>query len=380
MTELDKLIRAKGGLFAPQMVLGELGKLLSYFHEYLHKSLELWQVSGPLDLSEAFRATEFSFLGKRDLHCFVFHNFIGMSIGYPIILANNFFALLAHPEFLPEVGNASSEYGWGSVSVLPETRSANQLELPPSDDLQGVGFFRLPRDPDRMRYATEMTLDALTFLLYHEIAHIFRGHLYVHKQATGFSFLDESESVLPKSAFGFDIPMEGGPIAAGELAQFFEIDADAVAADTLVYEKAPMDFPDSTGRMEEVVARLNRALVAISVLFLTAATPHSLKQYRNRSHPHPLTRHRLAFVFAASSVMRLLKLPDQDTSMSELRRLLAPAIGAIKNIHERLCWARSIAQEPEGAFATDFDDRYAFYNRIQDRLFVGKSTLAPLDR
>ncbi|MDQ3329617.1 MAG: hypothetical protein M3552_03020 [Planctomycetota bacterium] len=382
MADLDLLIRSKGGRFALEKAKGELGELVGYFHGYLQETLELWQTSGPLVLSAAFRDTTFAFLSERALDCFVYPggrgNFVGMSVGYPLILANTCFALLAHPEVLPEVGNTGAETRWSPEAVLPKTQSAKQLDLS-TDDLRQAGFFRLPRDPERLRYATDLTLDALTFLLYHEIAHIFRGHMHVHRQATGFSFLDESEALLPTSAFGFDVPVGEASVTAGELTQFFEIDADAVAADTLMYEKAPMDFPESAGRFEEIVARLNRALVAVAILFMTTATPRSLTQYRTSKYPHPRTRYQLAFVFATSTVIRLLKLPDHDRSLPELRRLLAPAIGAIKTIRARLNWADSIGDEPDEAFAADFDDRHAFHGRIQDRLFVGKSTLAPLD-
>lgn len=383
MADLDLLIRYKGGRFALETAKGELGVLVAYFHEYLQKSLKLWQTSGPLDLSAAFRDATLAFLAKRTMDCFVYPtgrgNFVGMTVGYPLVLADTCFALLAHPEVLPEVGKAEAETGWGPEAVLPRIRSAKQLDLRPTDDLRRAGFFRLPRDPERLRYATELTLDALTFLLYHEIAHIFRGHLYAHRQATGLSFLDESETILPTSAFGFDVPVGEASVTAGELAQFFEIDADAVAADTLIYEKAPMDFPESAGRFEEVVARLNRALVAVAVLFLTMATPRGLTEYRTSKYPHPRTRYQLAFVFATSTVMRLLKLPDHDPGLPELRRLLAPAIGAIKTIRARLNWADRTGEEPDEAFAADFEDRHAFHARIQDRLFIGKSTLAPLD-
>lgn len=389
MSDLDLLIEYKGGYFTPEMTKGELGELINYFNSYLQESLKLWQISGPLGLSTTFQDTKFAFLGNRAPDCFVYRkeqsNFIGMSIGYPLILADTYFALMSHPEVLPEIGEGETEDGWKLETGLPETGAAKHLDLPPTDDLQQAGFFRIPRNSERRHYAIELTLDALTFLLYHELAHIFRGHLYSHCQATGFSFLDESEMLLPESAFGFDATVGENSLTVGELVQFFEIDADAVAADILMYEKAPMDFPESTGRFEEVVARLNRALLAISVLFIITGTPRSLTDYRNSKYPHPRTRYQLAFINSMSSIIQLLKLPDDEQSLPELYRLFAPSFNSIKIIRSKLYWGSSVdrtSKKMDEAFKEDLSNRLEFHKSVNERLFVEKSrsTLAPLDR
>jgi len=364
---------------------GQLRALLDHFHNYLDKTLDLWKSHGPLDLSSPFRDTTWSLLGEEAPKAFVCPNgegsFIGLSVGYPLILFDLCTALLSNPDVFPEVGDVSVEAPWDAPPPPARFQAARQTHLESTDDLRTSGFWRIPNDPARRQFAMEMTLDALTFLLYHEVAHVFRGHLHVYRQPGGHQFLDEAAAEpAPPAALGFhqvgDVTLTGL-----ELRQFFELDADAVAADILMYEKAPMDFPDKAGELDLVLGRVNRALAAVSVLFLMMAPPRRLAEYATRWYPHPLVRQQLAATVAVSSIMKLLKVSGPDGGLAELRGHLKPALVSIGRIGRTimpLLWPD--CKEEPAAVTASVDERRAFYDRLSRALFVDRSTLAPIDR
>jgi hypothetical protein len=114
---------------------------------------------------------------------------IGMHLGLLFILNNLFFAMLSHPAILPKVGNASAEQpkaydpNLSTVEIVAAAEESARLR---------------PNDSIRDDYAQKLSWIARTFILEHELCHLFNGHVdWLNKHTKQSLFGEIGASLIP---------------------------------------------------------------------------------------------------------------------------------------------------------------------------------------
>lgn len=131
-------------------------------------------------------------------------DFIGLNLATPAILLSNFYKILCSPH---------SFAGYGENEKEDQDRSIHFLSRITDPDKEFVP----PICPVRKEYAALLTQLSLDFVLFHESAHLYHGHIdWLQKRRKG-------ELSVIDSFTDFPIPTEDLTI------QFFEIDADDCA-------------------------------------------------------------------------------------------------------------------------------------------------------
>lgn len=131
-------------------------------------------------------------------------DFIGLNIGTPAILLSNFYKILCSPHSFVGYGENEKEDQERAIHFL------SRITDPEKD-------FVPPLCPVRREYAALMTQLSLDFVLFHESAHLYHGHLdWLQYHRKG-----ELSSIDSFTDF---------PVPAKDLtSQFFEVDADDCA-------------------------------------------------------------------------------------------------------------------------------------------------------
>lgn len=181
-----------------------------------------------------------------------------------------FAALLAWPSVMPEVGDTSQLLEPVPIAELPKTAD----DLPPRSILQ---------DPARLLAASALAVLAKDFLIFHEIAHLWRAHCRKIGQATGRAVIREAGT--------------GSASADMLLAQALEVDADSWAASTMAANIAAAVHQEGTYRkLAEALSwtpegAVRYWLFAMCGLFeLFPSAPLDYDNLAAEDHPHPHIR------------------------------------------------------------------------------------------
>jgi hypothetical protein len=112
---------------------------------------------------------------------------IGINVGTAYLFSNLFRAMLGHPRILMATGNSAKE-------VFRNPYNPEVLEI----DLNNHRFLVRPNDPQRARFAYQLTYCAFHFVFLHEFAHLFHGHIDWLSENLGFRRLGETgASAIP---------------------------------------------------------------------------------------------------------------------------------------------------------------------------------------
>ncbi|MEM1348858.1 MAG: hypothetical protein AAGI01_09900 [Myxococcota bacterium] len=159
---------------------------------------------------------------------------------------------------------------------------------------------RVHADPDR-RLAAEVYADvAVTFILFHELAHVARGHLELATKA-GHPFLYDGTCGSP-----------GG----GDVFRWIEMDADWVGMTTLVAQLHDVLVGDSEGSERLTAAAAMVWVPALTLAFLDRSAGESEWEKR---HPHAVHRFRLTLDAGFSALQNIHGYPEAD-ALEVLRR------------------------------------------------------------
>jgi len=142
------------------------------------------------------------------------HGFIGVFRGAILLGHDLFHRMLAHPNVLPYIGDRSLE----SVNLQHSEGLYNDfvllMERRKSEDR--TPFTLMPRDVIRAKFAGDLLLSAMDFLVMHEIIHITHGHVGYIGESIGLSHIMEVSQMAAPAPAVFD------PIVR----QALEMDAD----------------------------------------------------------------------------------------------------------------------------------------------------------
>lgn len=172
------------------------------------------------------------------------YDFIGVNLGTPLLLRHVFMRLLAHPNFLPDIGDPSKEEPPPALGKLP--KEINEMGRP----IQ-------PKDSARRLYAQFMYEASMGYLLFHEIAHLYNGHV-------GYCCNKYSLTALGER------PTQNLPLPLNSLTiQAMEMDADSFAMGRAVQNVLNL-ASSSTGLERELVStkEAHLKLLGVSVYML----------------------------------------------------------------------------------------------------------------
>lgn len=202
---------------------------------------------------------------------------VALYLGSVIQMVDTFYRLLSHRAVLPEVGQQTAVVDEPIPFLLVHEHVARGGETP---------RFYVPADPSRRAFADQCVADALDFLLMHELAHAWRGHLApeLNVRARG-ARRELGASARPDPE-------------RWKVDQALECDADIHAA-SFVQAYVRAAAREDPGALP---ARISAWTFAVFVFFavMHLCEPEGLPP-EARSHPHPLVRMRYAH--AAASVI-----------------------------------------------------------------------------
>jgi hypothetical protein len=133
---------------------------------------------------------------------------VAIYLGSLIQMIDTFYRLLSHPQVLPQVGNCPA----GPGEPIPFLMVGEHVTRG-----RGIPHLYIPEDPDRRAFADRCVRDALDFLLVHELAHGWRGHLVLGENDAGWAPRREFDSPDSREAENLEW-------------QALECDADMMAA------------------------------------------------------------------------------------------------------------------------------------------------------
>jgi hypothetical protein len=198
---------------------------------------------------------------------------VGMHLGLFFILNNLFFAMLSHPAILPKVGNASAEQpkaydpNLSTVEIVAAAEESSRLR---------------PNDTIRDDYAQKLGWIARTFILEHELCHLFNGHV------------DWLNNHVNQSLFG-EIGASLIPGLSSLNLQTFEMDADCYGASHVTLEI----FKGGPSRMlanphmnssEEALYAIYFALYSLFRIFHNRPISDITNLLGNNDHPPAVLR------------------------------------------------------------------------------------------
>jgi hypothetical protein len=225
--------------------------------------------------------------------------------------------IMSSPSALPEIGDVSKE---------EEPRGAFRNGFPPlpllrrDRQLASVAVYH-PSDTARMAFGMQLASSALHFLMWHEVGHVFGGHL----------------ELITAGGFGATIVERGTPSSPPippPLRHVFEVDADTFAAHSEGYTSTHPELGESltqTFQWKGVAppdAQFIATGIAIGVLFrlLHPDGPAPVDD-RNSTHPHPAVRGNLALSRAISLGIQAKRFEPGD-----LFRLVPRSLGLVETI------------------------------------------------
>lgn len=264
--------------------LGHLGEYCKKFVLTLDDdcyNLEPMRVAFAIVNSTQLGAFAYTSIGSSTQEKF---DFIGLNLGTPAVLLSNFYKILSSPHSFVGYGDNEKEDPERAFHIL------SVLTNPEKD-------FVPPLCPVRKEYAALMTQIALDFVLFHEAAHLYHGHV---------DWLIHNRTGEPSSIDSFtDLP-----VATKDLAnQFFEVDADDCAlqltiSNILDYRDAynagklkpdPEKVPAYNLIFSSELLTLKAVLYSIYVLHRGSDYDLWIDKIPTGSHPRGLLRARYIF-------------------------------------------------------------------------------------
>lgn len=123
--------------------------------------------------------------------------YIGLNVGSAFTIFNYFFQALSHPNLLINIGDPKSEeYKKKKIQgVIFNINSDGKINQTYVNGKPMIEYH--PNDQIRLNYARLLSLNAIIFLIEHEIAHLVNGHLELRSHSNIGTRLDNfSEQVL----------------------------------------------------------------------------------------------------------------------------------------------------------------------------------------
>ena len=327
--DLQQYLSAKGGELVPSLVSGQVGAFLRQVASFLQRMVDDFATECTMPPEVQQHGLKVIFVNSDELGIRVLNvetpaSFLLVTdAGLPLALLDLFLAAMSHPSFCPAVGHAEVEVAWANAPPAGYFSRAQVLWAEPTDDVRTCGFFRVPQDLDRIRYAFSMCYDALMFHAYHELAHLFRGHM---------TFIP---AVGPPAGKGWSSPhirLAGTINKRRELLQFFELDADRYACELTFFPLVPQTSLPADWRSDE----LDRFFLAVTCAMLARHRQDQLEDYRSSEYCHPYVRQKLqvGWTFASVLAARSIESDGQVASifsafhenLDRFCRLLGPSI------------------------------------------------------
>ena len=285
---------------------------------------------------------------------------IAISRGFTEILGLAFLRLLANPNVLPWIGNSEAE----DFTETP-LRVDKMCDLP----------FVLPKDPVRVSAANALTNIAFNFLLLHEKAHVFNGHVdfIADRMNTDFysdisSFAESDERDNQKLRILRHIEMDADQYAARSTANAL---SGKLKDDLLPHFKTIL-----TGCNAEVLAAIDLSLRTLWSL-LPSSDDSNWRQY-----PHPPITFRMLHVQAEiAKTLFGFDLSKLETALEELSDYFSvmnsvfgcppfPLAETSKELNEELAKTYQETNTDLSSFAYPFKPGGTVVSTSRDEIFV----------
>jgi len=204
---------------------------------------------------------------------------VGLNVAVPAILHFCFNNLLRSRLYFPELGDSANETRYRDFSSGIPLRLPDHVPL--LEALPGIVNVSRPLDDTRAAGAVALTQIAVSFCLYHELAHIELGHVVSSRELFGahdfLEFAARREWPTNRRRLTRVWEYEADKIASMMVA------ADMFSADNVEVLSDAFDLPKSPEALTAV------ALSAIYVVFFLFGQ-RAGKDRRFASHPHPMVR------------------------------------------------------------------------------------------
>ncbi len=227
--------------------------------------------------------------------------------------------LMSVPTFLPDVGNVG-------IEIMPKLADCSFTPVPLLRDRESEHASLLfPNDQMRMNVATVLINLALEFLVYHELGHIFGGHLEIVRS-------DATPAVIQEFSYDLNQPTE-----AQLCRRILEADADAFACHTSSWlhfhetnELFQLLKPCKWSSQEFGMVTFLAATAALfRALYPTA--PMKISEYPS-CYPHPAVRGCMV-----SSITMARETSNGMFDPAALEKLVAASVGNLERVWADLC-------------------------------------------
>jgi hypothetical protein len=226
--------------------------------------------------------------GTEDgLHC------IGINVGAGYVLMSLFDNMLSDPECLSHIGDPSIETPHKNFD--PE---GSEINL--SDPLVRTRAYE-PKCPIRAQCATSLSNAAFYFLFFHELGHVFNGHIKWLEQTCGFNSLGERGASAIPGLNSLDL-------------QTLEMDADASACGSILMwvlraeknlKNGGPRFPMDTGLGAPIDA-IFLLIIAIHALFRIFSDEELTTEEELFKYDHPPAMFRQQYM--AATFLEIIKI------------------------------------------------------------------------
>ena len=255
--------------YAEQLLAGNLASF--------RKCLQLKSTLGSREECRLFESTYTDYINNWSINALAcLENelyMIGIFSGAPWSLFNVSFAMLSHPDIYPELGGTDELIRFDSISS--DLSNNGELVFVFRAGRSDYSHPYIPSGSKRGTVAGEISAYAISFIIFHELAHIVKGHLSFIESATGVCEIIE--------------------IAGGQsdclnpiVRQAIEVDADQWAAEQVlkhfVFGEHSL-FSSDESRIKAIVFSLGLVLLVFGRRTL------DLGDYTRSNHPHPNIRY-----------------------------------------------------------------------------------------
>lgn len=263
---------------------------------------------------------------------------IGINIAVPVLLQFSFNVLLRSPLLFPQIGELEDDEDYG------EFANGIPLTLPPDIEMNEliyslIGVSR-PQNEQRTITAFKLSSIAMSFVGYHELAHLVLGHIKAIPSC--FPHQQPSHQLLELIDIDTDTDTDTDdkPVFDNELRQIWEFEADMLAT---MMVTADMLSPENKAFVLEGLGKsptdqlstseaISFTLTAIGGLFLLEN--QQISHQHHRTHPAPAIR----FWAVASEIVNHMQqhYPQMIGPVDDFHQLVDQTLEDIINAWETL--------------------------------------------
>jgi hypothetical protein len=293
---LNHIFKAHGDIIPEEKIEGEL----TFFHQFIKECNSL--VDGLEYQYPKLPKIQIVLVNNDSLNACAIKTtegyYIGINYGTIIILFDMFTKMMASRSIYTNIGNPEAEtIEEKKINVLVDNGTIK------TDSFKAA----IPKDSTRYEWANFLHMQALHYLVYHEICHILRGHCDYHFETSNTKQWMEFDSINSERYLD---------------SQTLEMDADSFAINRIfingmvVIEKGLNVSNSAQMFWKDIGTYLDNSLFAIYCFFrITNISTPDRVSFLSRKHPHPSFR----ITMILSNILTVMERESDIISSSQFK-------------------------------------------------------------